>query len=451
MDATVKTQDSGARIFHPSRKPYRFTVLMVVASFTVGSYFAYDSLGAIAPQIIEALKLDRSAISSTYSMYSVAAIFTVLIGGILTDRLGTRIASFLFTGLVALGSGIVWMGARAGSMWSIYFGRLIFGAGAESLTVAQSAILARWFKGKELALAFGISLTISRLGTLFSFNTESVIAKFFGGYIYALLAALLFCIFSFIMNALYIPLDRHGERELDLPAPEPSDRFVLGDIRKFGASYWWVTLLCVTFYSAVFPFTSLSTDFFHDVWKIPMTPEAEGGFFAQVFASYAHMLSTAGGITSIPVFASMCLAPFAGHLVDRVGRRGSIMLLGSLLIIPAHLLLGFSHMSPIFPMVLLGAAFVLVPAAMWPSIPLVVEKERVGTAFGLTTMVQNFGLWLFNMLNGLLRDRTKRYVASQTMFAGLGVVGLVSALLLRSSDARAGSLLERTERERAAR
>jgi MFS family permease len=442
---TIADMTSPAGLFHPSRKLFRFAVLFVVSSLTFGSYFAYDSLGAIAPEMIEALRLQRTAISNSYSLYSVAAIFTVLIGGILIDRLGTRLASFLFSGLVVLGSAIV---ALARSMWGIYLGRLVFGAGSESLVVAQSAILARWFKGKELALAFGISLTVSRLGTLFSFNTEALISKHYGGYRSALFAALLFCVFSWLMNALYNLMDRHGAKTLELPAPEAGDRIVIADIRKFRASYWYVTLLCVTFYSAVFPFTGLSTDFFHDAWKIPMTSEGEGSFFLQIFSSFLHMFSTAGGITSIPVFASMCLAPLAGHLVDRVGYRGTMMLLGSLLIIPAHLLMGFSHLYPVYPMMLLGSAFVLVPAAMWPSIPLIVEKDRVGTAFGLTTMVQNFGLWLFNTMNGQLRDRTKTYVASQTMFAFLGVVGFFSAILLRRSDAREGNLLEKTEAQR---
>ena len=103
------------------------------------------------------------------------------------------------------------------------------------------------------------------------------------------------------------------------------------------------------------------------------------------------------------------------------------MVVGSLMLIPAHLIMGITHWNPIPSMVVLGAAFVLVPAAMWPSVPLVVEEKRVGTAFGLMTAIQNLGLGLFPYMNGKLRDVTGTYAATQIMFAALGVVGLVFA------------------------
>jgi len=425
-------------LLHPSRKPYRFALLFVVAMLIYGSYFAYDSIGAIAPELIKSLGIDRSTIGNMYSMYSLAAIVVVFIGGLVADRLGMRFASLLFNAMVTLGTVIVALANRVGVL---YLGRAVFGAGSEALIVAQNAILARWFTGKELALAFGLTLTVSRLGTLFSFNTEALISKYFGGYRYALWAAVLFCCVSLLCNFVFIVMDRHGERVLGLPTPQAGDRIRLADIAKFGASFWYVTLLCVTFYSAVFPFTSLSTDFFHNKWHIPTTTETEGGFLVQAFSSFLHMFSTAGGITAIPMFASMCLAPFAGHLVDRIGRRATLMVIGSVLFIPAHLLL-LTELYPAYPMMLLGAAFVLVPAAMWPSIPLIVAKERVGTAYGVTTAIQNIGLFSFPYLNGMLRDLTKTYTASQIMFAGLGVVGLVSALLLKLADERGGRALE---------
>jgi len=119
------------------------------------------------------------------------------------------------------------------------------------------------------------------------------------------------------------------------------------------------------------------------------------------------------------------------------------MIFGSLIMIPSHLLMGITKIYPAYPMIALGVAFVLVPAAMWPSIPLVVPKERVGTAFGLMTMIQNIGLGLFPYLNGKLRDVTQSYTASLVMFASLGLFGLVFALLLRRTDAKAGGVLER--------
>jgi MFS family permease len=181
---------------------------------------------------------------------------------------------------------------------------------------------------------------------------------------------------------------------------------------------------------------------FHDKWGIPLVSASTGGFLSQAFVNFQHMFSTAPGMTSIIIFASMVFAPFAGDLIDRIGKRATLMVVGSLMLIPAHLIMGITHWNPVPSMIVLGAAFVLVPAAMWPSVPLVVEEKRVGTAFGLMTAIQNLGLGLFPLLNGKLRDVTGTYTATQIMFACLGVAGLIFALLLLRSDRRHGGKLE---------
>jgi MFS family permease len=432
--------------FDPSGRPYRYTVLLFVGLLPFGSYFAYDSIGAMAPTLMKAWHTDQSAIGGMYTIYSIAAILCVLLAGLMIDRIGTRLASLILSGLVVAGACIV---AIAPNFTIAAVGRFIFGAGSESLIVAQSAILARWFRGKELALSFGITLAIMRLGTLFSFNTVSSISGNFGWQT-ALWVAAGCCVVSLACNVVYFALDRHAERPLGLAESGAGDKIVFSDVKKFGHSYWFVVALCATFYSAIFPFTALSTDFFHEKWALPLTTGTGGTFIEQVLRDYLHMFSTAGGTTSIIIFASMCFAPFAGGLVDRIGRRGSLMVLGALLMIPCYLVLGFTMLPPWLPMLLLGAAFVLVPAAMWPAVPLIVEKNRVGTAFGLMTMIQNIGLALFPWLNGRLRVLTHTYQSSMVMFALLGATGFVFALLLLRADARAGSPLEHPERAPAA-
>jgi len=439
ISAAAAAGSSGSGRFAPAGRAYRFVLLFFVSLLTFGSYFAYDSIGALAPTLIQELHLDRETIGSLYSAYSLAAIFIVFFGGMLFDRLGPRRASLLFSILVTAGAVIV---AVADSTWMLYLGRFVFGAGGESLVVAQSAIIARWFKGKELALAFGIALTLSRLGTLFSFNTEQMIVTYFGDFHVALWAAALLCGVSLACNLVYNAMDIRGERALDLPRAGAGDKIVFADIAKFNSSYWYVVMLCVTFYGAIFPFTALSTDMFATKWGIPVGASDGGGFLWQVFSSFFHMFSTAGGITSIIIFASMVCAPFAGGLLDRIGRRASMMVLGSLLLIPAHLVMGVTHWNPIPSMVVLGVAFVLVPAALWPSVPMVVEPSRVGTAFGLLTAIQNVGLMVFPKASGWLIDRTGGYTATQVMFAGLGAAGLVFAFLLLRSDRRHGGVLE---------
>ena len=425
--------------FEPTTKLYRFTILLFVSLLTFGSYFAYDIIGAIAPRLVQDLGADRATVGWMYTWYSIAAIISVLIGGFLIDRLGTRKASMIFSILVFIGATVV---AFSKSIPVLFIGRFIFGAGSEPLIVAQSAILARWFKGKELALSFGIALTVSRLGTIFSFNTGELIASHFGGYQYSLIAAMLFCAVSLAANVVYVIMDRYGQKVVELKDENAEEKIVFKDIKLFKSNYWYVVLLCVTFYSAIFPFTALSTDFFVDKWGIARVAEATGGFFYQVFNNFFHMFSTAGGISSIIIFASMVFAPFAGHFVDRIGKRATLMIWGSLILIPCDLLMGLTHIYPAFPMIALGAAFVLVPAAMWPSVPLIVPKRTVGTAFGLMTFIQNIGLALFPFLNGWMRDTTQTYSASMIMFASLGLFGLVFAVLLKRADAREGNVLE---------
>ncbi len=430
--------DTPAGTFHPSRTLYRFTILIFVSFLTFGSYFAYDIVSAIAPSLVEELGASRGIVGTFFTMYSIGAIIAVLFGGVLIDRLGTRKASISFSLLILVGVIIVW---QAKSIPVFFLGRIIFGAGSEPLIVAQSTILARWFKNKELALSFGIALTVSRLGSLFAFNTGELITGHFGGFQYALFAAVICCIISLLANIVYIIMDRRGERALELKDGS-EEKIVFKDIKEFKPTFWFVTLLCVTFYSAIFPFTNLSTDFFADKWGIARYVEASGGFLSKVFNNLFHMFSTAGGISSIIIFASMVLAPFAGRLVDKIGKRATLMIIGSLLMIPSHLVMGITKIYPVLPMITLGAAFVLVPAAMWPSVPLIVRKERVGTAFGLMTAIQLIGLGLFPLLNGLLRDITKTYTASMVMFASLGLFGFVFALLLKRADAREGGKLE---------
>lgn len=428
-------------ILNPEKAGYRFIVLIFVAFLAYGSYFAYDSLGAIAPLLIKAFGIGREQIGIAYSAYSIAAIFSVFLGGLLVDRIGTRRASLIFSSLIVLGAFIV---AIARDIYTIYIGRVIFGMGSESLVVCQSAILARWFKGKELAMAFGISLTLSRLGTILSFNIEASIAEKFGGFRSALWAALFFCFLSLLSNIVYFFMDRYGSRILNLREVSSQDKIRLKDIKELPSSYWIIVFLCLTFYSAIFPFTSLSTDFFNSKWGIPLSLSSDKtGFFWSILNFFKGIFTTAGGITSIVMIASAILAPLFGRMVDKIGRRVSILLFGSAMMIPTYILMGFTNIYPAFPMIVLGLSFSLVPAALWPSVPLIVREEKVGTAFGLMTMIQNIGLFLFPYLNGKLRDITHGYTASMVMFTALGISGFIFSILLKINDKKNGSILDK--------
>jgi len=387
---------------------------------------------------MQSMGVGQRDIGAMYSLYSWGAIFTLLAAGWLIDRFGTRRSSLVFSGVITLGAVVV---ALAPDARTLLAGRFIFGAGSEALIVTQSAILARWFKGKELALAFGVSLTIMRLGTMFSFNTEALIAEMLGASA-ALWVAAGLCLASALSAMIYVAMDRHAEPLIGLREEAAGDRIVWGDIFKFKRSYWYLTVLCVCFYSAIFPFTALSTNFFHERWGLPLVAVSDGGFLAAIFENFRHMFTTAPGTTSIITFASMCFAPFAGALIDRIGRRASIMILGCILMVVSYVVLAFSHVAPAMPMIVLGGAFILVPAALWPAVPLLVKQNRLGTAFGVMTLVQNVGLMAFPWLNGLLREVTSTYTVSMMMFATLGLVALLAGIYLRLDDMRKQSVLE---------
>ena len=337
------------------------------------------------------------------------------------------------------------MVACAPSLPVLYAGRVIFGIGSESMIVAQSAITARWFTGKELAMAFGITLTIARLGTLFSFNTEELLATRYG-WRGALWIAAALCLFSLLCNWIYTLMDRHAEPILKLPEAGSGDKIAWSDVGKFRPSYWYAVGICVTFYSAIFPFTALATDFFHDKWGMPMASGEGLGFFAGVFYNLTHMFTTAQGATSIIIAASMVLAPFAGNLVDRVGRRARLMVAGLPADVPAHLLLGLTHFSPVFSMIVLGAAFVLVPACIWPSVPLIVDRTLRGHRLRPDDRHPEPG-------PGGLSPTPTAHCATPRMATpparscspALGFCGLIFSLLLLRADRREGGRLERAK------
>ncbi len=408
------------RFLNPTSSTYRWAVMVSAGLMLFGSYFAYDSIGALQPLIMDGLGIDEGAIGLLYSFYSWPNVVMVLIGGIMIDRFGTRIMSLVFSSLIVAGAVLV---ALAPSLAVMIIGRTIFGIGAESLIVCQSVILAKWFKGKELALAFGFALTFMRLGTLVSFNVEATVAELMGGWRAGLWFAAGLCALSMLFNLFYVSMERAGKDQIKLAEAPAGDKIVLSDIKKFGSSFWFITLLCLTFYSAIFPFTSQSSNFFIEKWGVT--------------------LQQGGRITSIIIFFSMVLAPIIGGFVDRIGRRGTLLMLGTLLMIPSHAMMGLTNIHPVISMVALGFSFSLVSAVLWPAVPLIVEERAVGTAFGLITMIQNIGLAAFPWLNGLLRVGTESYTSSQLMFASLGLFGFIFALLLLRADRRAGGILEK--------
>jgi MFS family permease len=424
---------------HEPSAVVRWLILLLVSLAVFGSYLAYDCIGPIAPMLKKILGYDGRQIGLLYSIYSVPNIVMVFLGGYVVDRIGTRLGGFLYaitvfigTVITALAPSMHWMPSfvmsHLPSTWTPEFvwmlvGRFVFGLGSESLIVTQSTILAKWFKGHELAFAFGINLTVSRLGTFAAFMTFGWISEHYNSIHQVFWASAFFCALAVLSFIGYMLLEKAKEMPCDRVPEDKQEKISLGDALHFPRSFWYISTLCFLFYSCIFPFTAFSTDFFHEKWG-----------FDQTYASR---------ISSIIIFFSMICTPIFGALVDRFGKRASVMVLGSLMLIPTYLIMGYTRLNPIFAMSIMGIAFSLVPAAMWPSLPLIIDEKRLGSAYGLMTMLQNIGLALFPFLIGWVRDATGGYTAAMLVFSSIGVAGFIFSLLLKSGER------ERLEKARA--
>lgn len=441
----------------------RWGILLLVASVQAANYYFYDAISPLKRTLETEFGFSSSDFGLFVSFYSIPNTFLLMavLGGIILDRLGIRRTGTLFIGMMAIGGFITAYGAstmyRSGgpfyglmqSFWPGYspelkmmlVGRFFFGLGAETSIVVISKIIVKWFKGKELALAFGTKIGIARLGSFAAFYFSPMIkdaadpwtlAIWFAAMLLgiALLAFLVYVIFD-------LKLDRQTHSKVELLKAD--ERFSWADLKKMltNPSFIYVSLLCVTFYSAVFPFQSFSADFFLNKFSLN---EQESGRIA----SYLSL-------------GTLVFTPFFGFLVDRIGRSATLMIFGSALLVIIHLVFALTTINPVIPMIFLGITFSLVPAAMWPAVAKIVDERRIGTAYGAMFSLQNLGLWAFPLLIGIVLDRTNpgitdavkasgsysyNYTWAILMLAGLGILGLVFALLLKREDKKSGYGLE---------
>lgn len=399
----------------------RWLILVLMGLVIFGSYFAYDAVSPVADFIMKGMNISSAQFGLLFSVYSLPNIIMVLLGGIFLDIIGIRKAGTIFAALCVIGVIIT----AAGSTFLIMLlGRFIYGLGSESLIVTMDKILSKWFKGKELAFAFGLLITIARLGTIAAFNSAASIQEWSGSWRTAIWISAVIMFVSFTLFLVYSSIAKSKEKYFKREEKEgEAEKFSFQDIYKFRPSYWLVCLLCMTFYSAIFPFTAFST----------VLLQTKFGFSAVLGGRYTSMIFT----------ASMVFTPLLGLLVDKIGKRGTMMIFGSLLLVPAHLILGLTYVHPVIPMIMIGISFSLVPAALWPIIPIMVEERRLGTAFGMMTCIQNIGLTIFPFLAGKIRDLSGgEFTNTMIMFSCLGFVGIVFSLLLRSADKREGAGIE---------
>ena len=401
----------------PSRV-YRWIVLFVVSLTMFGNYYVYDCIAPIADLLVKQLGFSDANIGLLQAIYSIPNVFMVLIGGYVVDRIGTRKGIFIFGTLCLLGSILTVLSGRLGLMAA---GRLVFGLGAESLIVAVTTAIAKWFRGKELSFAFGINLTISRLGTWLAQNSPTWAHSAYTNWRSPLVISVLFATFCVTGAVVYWAMEVYAEKHFAVGQAGSTDKVVLKDIFKFGVSYWYIVALCIVFYSAIFPFETFAIKFFMDAHG---TSRQLGGFLVSI-------------LTAFTMFGT----PAFGLFVDRLGKRALLMMFGSMLLIPVYLMMAYTNVTLYIPMAMMGVAFSLIPAVMWPSVAYIVDQSKLGTAYGLMTMIQNIGLAGLNLLVGWANDyghasaqNPTGYRLGMWIFSCLGFLGVLFSFLLRQRE-----------------
>jgi MFS family permease len=269
-------------------------------------------------------------------------------------------------------------------------------------------------------MAMGLVLSMSRLGDFLAIATSARIASLFGDFRWALWFGTILCGVSLLATVIYGVLDKAAEKHFNRVVDPSENDFNFKAIFHFDLRFWLVSFLCMTYYSGVLPFVSVSSDF--------MT------------SKYHYSETKAGEISSIVTLASMILSPFLGKLLDMVGRRPLFVILGSFVIIPAHLSLAFTNIPPIYPIIAIGLSFSLVPSALWPSVPMIVNEKELGTAFGLMSAIQNAGLGGVNALVGWIID-AHGYRAAMLFFAAMDALGFLFGICLIIVDRVKGGTL----------
>ncbi|MCQ2167820.1 MAG: MFS transporter [Bacteroidales bacterium] len=434
----------------------RWSVLILVALMMFFAYMFVDVMSPLKSLVESNLGWD-SGVFGKYaaSEYILNVCGFLIIAGVILDKLGVRFSGILSASLMVLGAGIKFIGISdwfqttalchwLGTWWVempasaklASLGFMIFGCGCEMEGTNVSKILAKWFKGKEMALAMGLEMAIARLGVFGVMWIAPIISAKFNG---SIIAPLGFCgallVIGLLNFVIFGVLDSKFDRQLveaGLATEEksPEDEFHVSDLGAIFKSkmFWIVALLCVLYYSAIFPFQRYATNFLEETLKI------EAASAAQLFSCF-------------PILA-MLLTPVLGIFLDRVGKGATMLMAGSVIMIACHL--SFAFLLPAVPekwlaltlIVILGVSFSLVPAALWPSVPKIIDEKILGSAYCLIFWVQNIGLCLVPMLIGSLRNNTGSYLVPMIVFSSFGVLAFFFSILLKAEDKKKGYGLE---------
>ena len=434
----------------------RWTVLVLVALMMFFTYMFVDVMSPLKSLVESKLGWD-SGVFGKYaaSEYILNVCGFLILAGIILDKLGVRFSGILSAGLMVFGAGMKfiavsdwfqstafcgwldsWWVELPGSAKMASLGFMIFGCGCEMEGTNVSKILAKWFKGKEMALAMGLEMAIARLGVFGVMWIAPLISEKFDN---SILAPVGFCgallVIGLINFIIFGIMDRKFDSQLvdaGLATAEksPEDEFHISDLKAIFTSkmFWIVSLLCVLYYSAIFPFQRYATNFLEETLAI------DAASAAKLFSCF-------------PILA-MVLTPFLGAFLDFKGKGASMLMLGAIIMIVCHL--GFACVLPAFPsktlalilIVTLGVSFSLVPAALWPSVPKIIDEKILGSAYCLIFWVQNIGLCLVPLIIGATLEATGGYFVPMLIFSSFGVLAFLLTFLLKIEDKKKGYGLE---------
>ncbi|MDR0544277.1 MAG: MFS transporter [Odoribacteraceae bacterium] len=428
----------------------RWLALAVVAFTMLCGYFLTDVMAPLKPMLESELlwnSTEYGLFTSAYGWFNVFLLM-LIIGGIILDKMGVRFTGLMSCALMVIGVAIKYyaitttfpegstiIGLKTQVVLAA-LGYAIFGVGIEITGITVSKIIVKWFKGKELALAMGLEMATARIGTGLAMIITLPLAQAFSFSMPVLIALILLCVGT-IAFIVYCVMDLKLEKSA--PAADKEDPFRFADILYIirNKGFWLIALLCVLFYSAVFPFLKYATDLM--IHKYALDPKL------------------AGIIPGLLPFGTIILTPLFGNLYDRRGKGASIMILGACMIIGVHALFAIPALDhwliATVVMIILGIAFSLVPSAMWPSVPKIIPEKQLGTAYSLIFWVQNWGLMGVPLLIGWVLDKycitgvetlvkdgatTKiahyDYTLPMIIFTAFGILAVFVALLLKAED-----------------
>lgn len=440
-------------------KVARWSALAVVAFTMLTGYYLTDVIAPLKGLLegqIGWTSDDFGTFNSAYGWFNVF-LGMLIIGGIILDKMGVR-----FTGLTAA---IVMVAGTMIKYWAVSthsldnqmifgiksqvmiagLGFAIFAVGVEVAGITVSKIIYKWFKGKELALAMGLEMATARLGTALALSTSVPIAQAFGTINVSrpiLVCLIMLCIglISFIM---YTFMDKKLDASIAENEAPAEEEFQIKDILQIitNKGWWYIAILCVLFYSAVFPFLKYASDLMVNKFNVDQ--------------------SLAGTIPALLPFGNILLTPLFGGIYDKKGKGATIMIIGAILLIFVHAMFSVPFLNnwvlAIILILILGVGFSLVPSAMWPSVPKIIPEKQLGTAYALIFWVQNWGLMGVPFLIGKVLDNycvtgqtvrdgltvnTYDYTLPMMIFTGFGVLALVFAFLLKREDKKKGYGLE---------